>query len=126
MKTIVVGMCLWMVGLFLFSTAFEGWMMYAFLLPYCLGGVATPTLQGLISNQVPENEQGELQGAMTSLISLSAIIGQPVMTYLFYVFSKEDNPVYYPGAAFFAAGILVIISLLLVLKPLRKLTTKAS
>lgn len=36
-----------------------GWMMFAFLVPYCLGGIAGPALQGIISNQVPANEQGE-------------------------------------------------------------------
>jgi DHA1 family tetracycline resistance protein-like MFS transporter len=47
-----------------------GWMMFVFLVPYCLGGISGPALQGIISAQVPSNEQGELQGALTSLASL--------------------------------------------------------
>ena len=54
--------------------------MYVFLIPYCLGGIGMPALQGIISSQVPSNEQGELQGALTSLMSLTAIVGPPLMT----------------------------------------------
>lgn len=118
--TIYIGMMLWSIGLFLFSVALEGWMIYAFILPYCLGGIAGPTLQGVISNQVPSNEQGELQGALTSLIALSSIIGPPLMTGLFKIFSQSED-YYFPGAPFALGAILTIISFLLIRKPLGKI-----
>ncbi len=118
--TIYTGMLFWSIGLFLFSVALEGWMIYAFILPYCLGGIAGPTLQGVISNQVPSNEQGELQGALTSLIALSSIIGPPLMTTLFKVFSQSEA-YYFPGAPFALGSILTIISFLLIRKPLAKI-----
>lgn len=74
-KSIYVGMACSTLGLVLFAFASQSWMMFAILVPYCLGGLAGPTLQSLISNQVPANEQGELQGALTSLISITSIIG---------------------------------------------------
>lgn len=121
-RTVIIGMLFWIIGLFLFSIAFEGWMMFSFLLPYCLGGIAGPTLQSIMSNQVPANEQGELQGTITSLVSLSSIIGPPFMTFLFYFFSRDENStLFFPGAAFLVGAVLVLISLLLVLKPLNKL-----
>ena len=55
----------------------ESWMMFAFLIPYCLGGIAGPALQSILAGHVPPNEQGELQGALTSLMSLTTIIGPP-------------------------------------------------
>lgn len=116
-RTIYTGMMLWAIGLFLFSVALNGQMIYAFILPYCLGGIAGPTLQGVISNQVPRNEQGELQGALTSLIALSSIIGPPLMTTLFNIFSQSEQ-YYFPGAPFALGGVLTIISLLLIRKPL--------
>jgi len=67
-------------------------------------------LQGIISNQVPANEQGELQGALTSLISITSIIGPLLMTNLFAFFTGENAPVYFPGAAFLAGSLLVILS----------------
>ncbi|MFQ3326245.1 MAG: DHA1 family tetracycline resistance protein-like MFS transporter, partial [Salibacteraceae bacterium] len=54
-KTIFIGYIFWVFGLVLFGLASEGWMMYSFIIVYCLGGVAGPTLQGLISNEVPDN-----------------------------------------------------------------------
>lgn len=119
-KTIVVGVLLWASGMFLFAFATKSWMMFVFIVPYCLGGVAGPTIQGLISNQVPTNEQGKLQGALTSLISLTSIVGPPLMTFIFYFFTKDETPIRFQGAAFFVGGILMIISLLLLLKPLKK------
>ncbi len=118
--TVIVGMSLWTLGLFLFAFASQSWMMFVFILPYCLGGVAGPTLQGIISNQVPATEQGKLQGALTSLMSLTAIVGPITMTTVFYRFTGDNAPLEFPGAAFFAGGVLMILSLLLMLKPLRK------
>jgi DHA1 family tetracycline resistance protein-like MFS transporter len=69
------GLFLYSTGLILFAFASQGWMMFAFLMPYCLGGIAGPALQGYISNNVPANAQGELQGGLTSLMSLSSIFG---------------------------------------------------
>jgi len=120
-KTIYRGYLLWIIGLILFAVATEGWMLFAFLLPYCLGGIASPTLQGVVSNQVADNEQGELQGALTATMSLSAIIGPLVMTNLFYVFTQEDAPFQFPGAPFALGAILVFVSFLLSRKALNKL-----
>ncbi len=74
-NSLYVGLLLYSLGFFLFAAATETWMMFAFLIPYCLGGIAGPAIQGIISTQVPSNEQGELQGALTSLMSVTSIIG---------------------------------------------------
>jgi DHA1 family tetracycline resistance protein-like MFS transporter len=86
-------------------------MMFAFLVPYCLGGISGPALQGIISSQVPSNEQGELQGALTSLVSLTAIVGPLLMNSLFAYFTSDEAPIYLPGAAFYLASLLTLISL---------------
>ena len=94
----------------LFGLATSGWMMLVFLIPYCLGGIAGPALQATITSEVDVREQGELQGALTSLMSATSIIGPPLMTNLFAWAIKEGNPVYMPGAPFFLASILMLIS----------------
>ena len=109
-KSIYLGLGLYALGLLLFAFASQGWMMFVFLIPYCLGGIAGPALQSLISGHVPPNEQGELQGALTSLMSATSIIGPPLMTNLFAYFTKEEAPVYFPGAAFFLGALLMIAS----------------
>lgn len=118
-KTVLIGMSLWTIGLFLFATATREWMMFAYILPYCLGGIAGPTLQGIMSNLVPDDMQGRLQGALTSLISLTSILGPPLMTYVFYLFSGENALVYFPGAPFALGGVLLLLAFSLSLKPLK-------
>lgn len=112
-RAVYVGLILYSIGFFLFAFATKSWMMFAFLVPYCLGGIAGPALQGIISSQVPANEQGELQGALTSLVSVTSIIGPPLMTNLFSYFASENAPVYFPGAAFLAGGLLTVLSFFL-------------
>lgn len=110
-RSVYLGIALYAVGLILFGAASASWMMFAFLIPYCLGGIAGPALQGIISSQVPANEQGELQGALTSLMSVTAIIGPVMMNNLFAYFTSADAPVYLPGASFFLAAFLTVLSL---------------
>ncbi len=109
-KSIYVGLGLYALGLLLFAFATEGWMMFVFLIPYCLGGIAGPALQSIISGHVPPNEQGELQGALTSLMSATSIVGPPVMTNLFAYFIDKEAPIYFPGAPFFLGAILMMAS----------------
>ena len=120
-KSIFYGIIFYAVGLFCFAFATNSWMMYAFLIPYCLGGLCGPALQGVISNHIPENEQGEIQGLNTSLMSISAIISPLIMTNLFYQFSKQDASVYFPGISFFISGILSIIGGIIIYFSLKKI-----
>ncbi|MFY7732200.1 MAG: TCR/Tet family MFS transporter [Bacteroidia bacterium] len=119
-KSIYLGLFLYALGLVLFGLAWKEWMMFVFLIPYCLGGIAGPALQGLISNQVPPTEQGELQGALTSLISLTSIIGPLVMTNLFAYTTAKDSLFFLPGAPFFLAALLILISGYFAFKTLSK------
>lgn len=109
-KSIYIGLLLYTIGMFLFGVANQGWMMFLFLVPYCLGGISQPSLQAVMAGQVPPNEQGELQGALASLQSASAIIGPLMMNNLFYYFSHDDAPVHLPGAPFLFGGILLFIA----------------
>ncbi|MGB4846791.1 MAG: TCR/Tet family MFS transporter [Saprospiraceae bacterium] len=109
-RSIYIGLILYSVGMLLFGLATSGWMMFVILVPYCLGGIAGPALQATITSQVDVREQGELQGALTSLMSAAAIIGPPVMTNLFAWGIRPENPIYIPGAPFFLGSILLLVS----------------
>lgn len=119
-KSIFYGLSLYAVGMILFAFASESWMMFAFLIPYGLGGIAGPALQSVISSEVPKNEQGELQGALASLVSLTAIVGPPLMTNIFYYFTHDAAPFKFPGAPFFLSFILMAISAVIVYFTFRK------
>ena len=117
-RSVYTGLFFYCFGLVLFSFATQGWMMYAILVPYCLGAITGPALQGIISNQVQANEQGEMQGGLTSIASITAIIGPPLMTNLFSFFTASNAPIYFPGVPFLTGAILCLISLLLAMRSL--------
>lgn len=95
--------------------------MYACTVVYCMGGIAGPALQGIMSGVVPPNAQGELQGGFGSLMSLTSIFGPLIMSNLFGYFSGAGAPVYFPGAAMMLGALLSIVSSLLARQTLKKL-----
>lgn len=111
-KVVTFGFLFWTIGMFLFSLAQEPWMLYVFLIPYAFGGIAGPTVQGLISNQVSEKEQGNLQGAITSLLSITAILGQLLFSSVFYFFIRPNQNIYFPGAPYALAALLLVVAFL--------------
>ena len=119
-RSIYLGLALYSVGLILFGVASQSWMMFIFLIPYCLGGITQPALQAVMAGHVPRNEQGELQGGLTSLMSMAAIIGPILMNNLFFYFTHGDAPFKLPGAPFLLGSILMICSLLIAYRTLRK------
>lgn len=117
-RSVYIGLGIYAIGFVLFAFATQSWMMYAFMVPFAFGGIAGPALQGIISNQVPANEQGELQGALTSLVSVTSIIGPLLMSNLFSYFTKETAPVHFPGAPFLMGAVLSLLSMILAFRSL--------
>jgi DHA1 family tetracycline resistance protein-like MFS transporter len=107
-KSIYIGLLLYTLGLTLFAFATQGWMMFVFLVPYCMGGIAGPALQSTMAGHVKQNEQGALQGALTSLMSLTTIIGPLIMNNLFTYFTHKNAPFYFPGASFFLGALFML------------------
>ena len=118
-KSLYIGLIFSSLGLFLFSFATSGWMMFLFIIPYSLGGIAGPALQSIISSFAPSNEQGEIQGALTSLMSATTIFAPPIMTNLFAYFTGSNAPFQFPGAPFLLSAILVFLSVFLAARSLK-------
>jgi len=112
-KALLIGLLFYSLGLTCFAFATQSWMMFLFMVTYALGGLAGPSLQSIITGQVPSNEQGELQGALTSLVSVTSIVGPVMMTNLFSYFTARTTPVYFPGAPYLLGAVLILISALL-------------
>jgi MFS transporter, DHA1 family, tetracycline resistance protein len=119
-KNIIAGLIFYAVGLLLIALAGKGWMLYLCMVPYCLGGLSGPALQGLATEHVAKNEQGELQGAFAILNSASLIIGPLLFSYVFFFFTKKASDVYFPGAPYLLGAVLMLISILLVIRSLKK------
>lgn len=125
-RTVYVGLMFYAVGFLLFAIANESWMMYAITVVYCLGGIAGPALQGIISNEVPANAQGELQGAFAGLMSITSVIGPLLMNSIFAWFVRPEAPVYFPGAAMVLGAALTLTSCWLAYRTLHRTSAAAT
>lgn len=70
-------------------------------------GMCFPAMQQLMSEQIEDDAQGELQGAIASAISLTAIIGPPVMTGVFGAYADSEG-IIFPGAPFLLSAALMV------------------
>jgi DHA1 family tetracycline resistance protein-like MFS transporter len=118
-KSVYIGLAIYSVGMLAFAFANQSWMMFVFMIPYCLGGIAGPALQAILAGHIPRNEQGELQGALTSMMSLTSIVGPLVMTNLFAFFTKPNAPVHFSGAPFLLGSVLLMASALVAFSVLK-------
>jgi DHA1 family tetracycline resistance protein-like MFS transporter len=125
-KSIYLGLSLYALGLVLFAFATQGWMMFLFLVPYCLGGICGPSLQSVISGHVSPTHQGELQGALTSLMSLTTIIGPLIMSGTFAYFTSSKAPFYLPGIHYLIGALCMLLSVIITHKVLSKEKKDAS
>jgi DHA1 family tetracycline resistance protein-like MFS transporter len=107
-RTARFGFTMMAVGFMGFAFAPNEVLFLACMVPFALGGLAMPAMRGIMSNAVPIDAQGELQGAMSSVMSLTMIFSPLLMTRLFHAFTSEGAPVFFPGAAHFAAGLLSV------------------
>ena len=105
-KSLYVGLFLYGASMVLFAFAFDSWQMFAILIPYCLGGIAGPAAQAMITGEVPPNQMGEIQGLNTSIISLTSILGPLLMNNLFYFTTRPGGSIYFPGAPFVLGALL--------------------
>jgi len=105
-RAAAVGMLAALLAYLGYGFAPVGWMMYVVSLTTLIFALAYPFMNAVMSRQIPPNAQGELQGAIASVYSLSSIIGPPLMTQVFGYFSSSAAPIYFPGAAFLVAAVL--------------------
>ena len=103
-----------------YGLANQGWMIYGLLVIGGLQGIAMPAINAMMTHLVDDRAQGELQGAISSLMGIAAIFGPALATQLFGAFAGPDAILELPGAPFFAAAILSVCALWLFLGVPRK------
>ncbi|HCP82342.1 MAG TPA: tetracycline resistance MFS efflux pump [Octadecabacter sp.] len=118
-RTIVYGIWFNLAAFVVLTLISNGWLALAFIPLTSFGAVVTPTLQGLMSQRVGDDRQGELQGVVSSAKSMAMIFSPLVMTQLFWAFTTESGP-YFPGAAFILSALIMILCLLVFLGPTRQ------
>jgi DHA1 family tetracycline resistance protein-like MFS transporter len=109
-RAVYLGLACGAAGFMGYAYASEGWMLYPWMAVWSLIGLVMPSLNAIMSRQVGAHEQGELQGALASLGSLTSIAAPPLLSNLFGYFTSPAAPVYFPGAAFFAASVFLLMA----------------
>lgn len=117
-RAAIIGLLFSMIGYVGYAISPFGWFMYVVIVPHALSGFALPAMQSIMTEQVGPESQGELQGAIGSANGLAAVLGPPLMTVLFGVFSNREAAYYFPGAAFIAAALLTLVGLTVLLRAL--------
>ncbi|MBZ9791192.1 TCR/Tet family MFS transporter [Rhizobium sp. 3T7] len=123
-KTAVLGLSFSVVGLTGYAFAWEGWMVYTVIVLTVMENVADPPLRSIAAGKVPPSAQGELQGALTSLSSITTIIGPLIFTQLFGYFTRPEAPVPFAGAPYLLSAIIILIAAIVFLARVR--TVKAA
>jgi DHA1 family tetracycline resistance protein-like MFS transporter len=105
-RALLAGMAADGLGFALMGAATTGWMPFALLPLFAVGGLALPALQALLARQVDEQHQGELQGTIAGLTSLIGVAGPLVVTASFAATQKT-----WPGCVWLAAAVFYLLAL---------------
>jgi len=119
-RAVLFGLGLMSVAMVCYGLATEGWMIFVTIILGSIGGVAGPAEQSLISQAVPADEQGAVQGALNSLASVAGVIGPLVWTCIFAASLGTNGTLNFPGLAFIIAGVLTLIALAVAVRVLNR------
>ncbi len=120
-KTVIMGFAMDIVVFAFTAFLTNGWIVLGLTPLSALGGMATPAMQGLMSRAAGPDQQGELQGLLTSISALGMILSPLLMTQVFAMFSEEGASYYLPGAPFLLSMVLMALGLGIYLMGWRKL-----
>ena len=119
-KTAVAALILDVATHIAIAVVWADWLLYAMIPVASLSALVTPAIQGLMSNAAADDQQGELQGAVAALTSLSFVVAPVLMTQLFFAFTTGVEGPGYPGAPFIAAACFSTLAILPLVAGLRR------
>lgn len=123
-RAIIIGFTCAGIGFLGYALATQSWMMYVATIFFAMVGIGSSALRSVLSKQVSETEQGELQGAITSVMGLTAIFTPLVMTGLFSAFTGDGAPIHLPGAPYLLATVAMVASICMVLSFIGRVAIK--
>lgn len=110
-RTALLGLWMAIAAYVAYAVIPKGWMVFPIALGSSLQALCFPALNAMMSSRVRADQQGELQGAVSSLTSVAAIVGPFAMTQSLAYFTAPQAPVHFPGAPFVLAALLTLTAL---------------
>jgi Arabinose efflux permease len=117
-RTMILGLFGGALGFFIQGVANSPPMYIAGVVTMCIWGFFNPALQGSMTRLVGPTEQGQLQGANSSLMGIANMIGPMIFTQVFAAFIAHREW-HVPGAAFLLSAALLCTGALLVMRVTR-------
>jgi DHA1 family tetracycline resistance protein-like MFS transporter len=105
--TLLVGLLCGVAGFAIYGLASTGWMFWAGIPVMALWGMASAAAMALMSRLVSGSEQGQLQGAMASLVALAGLVGPWLFAQTFAWSIAHEATWHLPGAAFLLAAAML-------------------
>ena len=112
-RTAIIGMTGGALGFLGYAFASSPAMLFASIPLGCLLGLTMPSIRAMLSRRVPANAQGELQGAISGIVSFTAIVAPFAMTHLFSIATSRFD---FAGASFFAAAFVLLAGAIMLLR----------
>ncbi|WP_250931638.1 TCR/Tet family MFS transporter [Aporhodopirellula aestuarii] len=131
-RTVMMAMSVSSIAFLCYGLATSGWMIPCIIVFGSLSGLSGPAIQSLITSTVDPAEQGRIQGALTSLLSLTNILAPLIFTAgLFRYFTHEDTAVRYngepfAGAPFVFGSFLLLVALGILYRVLKRFPAKVA
>ncbi|MEM7315317.1 MAG: TCR/Tet family MFS transporter, partial [Planctomycetota bacterium] len=105
-RVAIMGLTISAMAFMSYAFGMQPWMILATIVFGSLGGLSGPALQSIIAKAVDPSEQGKIQGALQSLVSLTNIIAPVFFTsFLFNFFTSERAPFRFAGVSFFVGSL---------------------
>jgi DHA1 family tetracycline resistance protein-like MFS transporter len=121
-RTVVFGLVVSTIAFLGYGLAYEGWMIPCVIVFGSLGGLAGPAIQSIVAHAVPSSDQGKVQGALTSLMSLTNIAAPLLFTAgLFSYFTSSEAVFELPGAPFLVGSLFLSFALVIVIRVFRRM-----
>ena len=115
-QTIIIGLVCGAAGFTIQAMAPNGAIYSTGVVFMSLWGLMGPALQGLMTRLVTPSEQGQLQGANSSVLGISTLIGPLLFTQIFAAFIGAHRDWHLPGAPFLLSAVLIVSSLTVALR----------
>jgi MFS transporter, DHA1 family, tetracycline resistance protein len=97
-----------------------------FLIIHGPEGFVHPMLTALMSKEVPENAQGELQGGIGSIMAIAMLAGTVFFSQIFGYFMTPGAPILSPDVSYFVAAMVLAVCLVMFWQIERKVVTLIS
>lgn len=118
-RGVYAGLLAMAVAMACYGSATQGWMLFGIILIGSLAGIGSPATQSMISQAVPPDEQGAVQGALNSITSIAGVLAPLIWTAMFSWAIAPERSMKIPGLPFYGAAVVSLLAAVLAWRAFR-------